>query len=54
MVLDKKQRQRTVWRFDGVVGSEANFRLLLQQGCHVYAKGLSNSRAAALAKCVTR
>jgi hypothetical protein len=52
--LDKKQRNRTVWRFDGGGGSEANFRLLLQQGYHVHAKGLSNSRAAALAKCVTR
>lgn len=52
--LDEKQRQRSVWRFDGGGGSEENFRLLLQQGYHVHAKGLSNSRAAALAKQVTR
>lgn len=52
--LDQKQRKRTVWRFDGGGGSEENFRLLLQQGYHVHAKGLSGSRAAALAKQVTR
>ena len=52
--LDQKQRQRTVWRFDSGGGSEDNFRLLLQNGYHVHAKGLSNSRAAALAKQVVR
>lgn len=52
--LDQKQRNRTVWRFDGGGGSEDNFRLLLEQGYHVHAKGLSSSRAAALAKRVTR
>jgi hypothetical protein len=52
--LDKKQRNRTVWRFDGGGGSEENFRLLLGKGYHVHAKGLSNSRAAALAKRVSR
>lgn len=52
--LDPKQRNRTVWRFDGGGGSEENFRLLLQQGYQVHAKGLSSSRAAALAKRVTR
>ena len=52
--LDSKQRQRTVWRFDGGGGSEANFRLLLAQGYHRHAKGLSSSRAAALAKQATR
>jgi hypothetical protein len=52
--LDQKQRNRTVWRFDGGGGSEANFRLLLQQGYHIHAKGLSSSRAAALAKQVSR
>jgi hypothetical protein len=52
--LDQRQRNRTVWRFDGGGGSEDNFRLLLQQGYHVHAKGLSSSRAAALAKRVTR
>ncbi len=35
-------------------GSEANFRLLLQQGYQLHAKGLSSSRAAALAKKVSR
>jgi hypothetical protein len=52
--LEQKQRNRTVWRFDGGGGSEANFRLLLEQGYHIHAKGLSSSRAAALAKQVTR
>jgi hypothetical protein len=52
--LSKKQRRRTVWRFDGGGGSEANFRLLLQQGYQLHAKGLSSSRAAALAKKVHR
>ena len=52
--LDQKQRNCTVWRFDGGGGSEDNFRLLLGQGYHVHAKGLSSSRAAALAKRVTR
>lgn len=54
LALAQKQRNRTVWRFDGGGGSEDNFRLLLQQGYHVHAKGLSSSRAAALAKGVTR
>ncbi len=52
--LAEKQRQRTVWRMDGGGGSEANFRLLLQQGYQLHAKGLSSSRAAALAKKVSR
>ena len=52
--LDEKQRKRTVWRMDGGGGSDANFRLLLEQGYHIHAKGLSHSRAAALAKSVSR
>ena len=52
--LAAKQRKRTVWRMDGGGGSEANFRLLLQQGYQLHAKGLSSSRAAALAKTVSR
>ena len=52
--LDEKQRKRTVWRFDSGGGSEDNFRLLLQNGYQVHAKGLSSSRAAALAKQVIR
>lgn len=52
--LDEKQRRRTVWRMDGGGGSEVNFRLLLQQGYQLHAKGLSSSRAAALAKKVSR
>jgi len=39
---------------DGGGGSDANFRLLLEQGYHIHAKGLSHSRAAALAKSVSR
>ncbi len=52
--LAKKQRRRTVWRMDGGGGSDANFRLLLQQGYQLHAKGFSSSRAAALAKNVSR
>lgn len=52
--LGKKQRQRTVWRFDGGGGSEANFRLLLDNDYQIHAKGLSSSRAAALAKQISR
>ena len=52
--LDEKQRQRTVWRMDGGGGSDANFRLLLQQGYQLHAKGSSSSRASALAKQVLR
>lgn len=52
--LDEKQRKRTVWRMDGGGGSDANFRLLLEQGYQLHAKGLSSSRAAALAKQVLR
>lgn len=52
--LDEKQRRRTVWRFDSGGGSDENFRLLLQRGYHVHAKGLSSRRAAALARKVTR
>jgi len=52
--LTPKQRARTVWRFDGGGGSEANFHRLLQQGYQIHAKGLSSSRAAALAQRVPR
>ncbi len=52
--LAPEQRRRTVWRMDGGGGSEANFRLIVQQGYHLHAKGLSSSRAAALAKHVSR
>ena len=52
--LDEKQRQRTVWRMDSGGGSDANFRLLLEQGYQLHAKGFSSSRAAALAKEVSR
>lgn len=48
--LAAKQRKRTVWRMDGGGGSDANFRRLLRQGYQLHAKGLSSSRAAALAK----
>jgi hypothetical protein len=52
--LAKKHRNRTVWRFDGGGGSETNFRLLLEKGYHIHAKGLSGSRAAAWSKRVKR
>lgn len=52
--LAKKQRQRTVWRMDSGGGSDANLRLLLGQGYQIHAKGYSSSRAAALARKVSR
>ena len=39
---------------DGGGGSDANFRLLLQQGYQLHAKGFSSSRASVLAKKVLR
>lgn len=52
--LEKKQRQRTVWRMDGGGGSDENLRLLLEQGYQIHAKGFSSSRAAVLAEKVSR
>lgn len=52
--LAQKQRRRTVWRMDGGAGSDDQFRWLLQRGYHVIAKGLSGTRAAALANTVRR
>lgn len=52
--LTDKQRKRTVWRMDGGAGSDDQFRWLLKRGYHVMAKGLSSSRASALARSVRR
>lgn len=52
--LAEKQRKRTVWRMDGGGGSDDNLRLLLAEGYQIHAKGYSSSRAAALAKKVSR
>ena len=52
--LATNQRRRTVWRLDGGAGSDDQIRWLLDQGYHVLAKGMSNRRAGALAKQVTR
>ena len=52
--LALKQRRRTVGRFDGGAGSDDQIRWLLDRGYHVLAKGMSNRRAGALAKQVTR
>jgi len=52
--LAPKQRRRTVWRMDGGAGSDDQFRWLLKRDYHVMAKGLSGSRASALAKSVRR
>jgi len=52
--LDAKRRKRTVWRSDGGAGSDENFHEILEQGYHLHAKGLSNRRAGAFAKQVTR
>jgi hypothetical protein len=52
--LAAKQRKRTVWRMDGGAGSDDQFLWLLGRGYHVIAKGLSGSRASALAKTACR
>jgi hypothetical protein len=52
--LAPKQRQRTVWRMDGGAGSDAQITWLLQRGYHTVAKGISNRRAEALARQVSR
>jgi hypothetical protein len=48
--LAERHRKRTVWRMDGGVGSDAQFRWLFERGYHVMAKGFANRRAAALAR----
>ena len=52
--LSAQQRKRTVWRLDGGAGSDQHIRWLIGRGYHVVAKGMSHSRAKALAKRVTR
>lgn len=52
--LAERQRKRTVWRMDGGAGSDDQFRWLLKRGYHVIGKGLSNFRAAALARSAPR
>lgn len=49
-----EQRQRTVWRLDGGSGTDEQLRWLLKRDYHIVAKGLSNRRAEALARQVTR
>jgi hypothetical protein len=52
--LSAQQRRRVVWRMDGGSGSDEQFLWLLERGYHVLAKGLSNRRAEALARQVSR
>jgi len=52
--LARQQRKRTVWRLDGGSGSDAQFIWLLSRGYHILAKGISNRRAEALSRQVTR
>ncbi len=52
--LSRKQRERTLLRFDGGAGSDAQFIWLFKRGYHVIGKGYSNRRAKALAKKVSR
>ena len=52
--LVPQQRQRTVWRMDGGAGSDEQLIWLLARGYQTMAKGLSNRRAAALARQVRR
>ena len=52
--LAPQQRKRVVWRMDGGGGSDENLRWLLARDYQIMAKGLSNRRAEAWAKQVTR
>lgn len=52
--LGPHQRKRVVWRMDGGGGSDENLRWLLARDYQIMAKGLSNRRAEAWAKLVTR
>lgn len=52
--LAPEQRQRVVWRLDGGAGSDDQIAWLLERGYQVIAKGMSNRRAEALARQVTR
>ncbi|HKZ03141.1 MAG TPA: hypothetical protein VJ180_12925 [Pyrinomonadaceae bacterium] len=52
--LAPQQRQRTVWRMDGGAGSDERLIWLLGRGYQTMAKGLSNRRAEALARQVSR
>lgn len=52
--LAEAQRKRVVWRMDGGAGSDEQLRWLLSRQYQIVAKGISNRRAEALAKQVTR
>lgn len=52
--LSRQQRKRSVWRLDGGSGSDAQLIWLLSRGYHILAKGISNRRAEALSRQVTR
>ena len=54
LALSPAQRKRTVWRLDGGAGSDEQLRWLLARDYQVLAKGMSNRRAAALARQVRR
>lgn len=52
--LTTSQRKRTVWRLDGGAGKDEHIRWLLARDYHLFAKGMSNRRAGALAEKVQR
>jgi hypothetical protein len=52
--LAPDQRTRVVWRLDGGAGSDEQIGWLLERGYQVIAKGISNRRAEALARQVSR
>jgi len=49
-----RERRRVAWRLDGGFGSDENLNWLLARDYQVLAKGCSNRRAEALARCVRR
>ena len=52
--LRDERRKRIVWRMDGGSGSDEQLKWLLEREYNVVAKGLSNTRAYALARQVSR
>ncbi len=52
--LSEGQKKQVVWRFDSGVGSDGNYKWLLERGYQALGKGYSGKRAVAWAKHVKR
>jgi hypothetical protein len=54
LALSRRQRQRTIVRSDGGIGTDANINWLLWRDYQVLIKGFSHTRAAAQARLITK